>query len=225
MEKAFFSILATLLIAFGFEAAAIAQGSNSVVNDEKCAGRIYEPKDVTSRAKFSSRPPPSYSAEAIAHSVRGRVVLTAILCRTGRVTNVQVIESLPFGMTEKAIEAARAIEFEPAERNGRRVSESFRLEYNFGFVGDRGQPAQEPTAGRLIERLEITGLRSKSPQEIMTQLKTRAGEPYSQEQVKADLLSLLALGFLDPKESRVRLEEGMRGGVNVIFELAELQPR
>jgi hypothetical protein len=42
MRKAVFSILATLLMAFGFVAAAIAQGSNIVVNDEKCA-------DLTSR--------------------------------------------------------------------------------------------------------------------------------------------------------------------------------
>jgi TonB family protein len=224
MRKAVLCILATLLMAVGFEAAAIARGSNIVVNDEKCVGRIYEPKEVSLRPKISSKPEPGYSAEALAHNVRGRVVLTAVLCRTGKVTNVQVIESLPYGMTEKAIEAARAIKFEPAERTGRRVSEVIRLEYNFGFIGDRGQPAQEPTAGRLIERLEIYGLRSKSSQEIMAHLKTRPGEPFSQEQVMADFQSLLALGFLDRLESRVRLEEGVRGGINVVFELSELQP-
>ena len=120
MRRALFSIFVTLLMVFGFEAVAIAQGSSIVVNDEKCVGRIYEPKEVSLRAKISSKPSPGFSAEATAHSVRGRVVLAVVLCRTGRVTNVQVIESLPFGMTEKAIEAARRIEFEPAERNGRR---------------------------------------------------------------------------------------------------------
>jgi hypothetical protein len=59
----------------------------------------------------------------------------------------------------------------------------------------------------------------------MAHLKTRPGEPYRQEQVMADLQSLLALGFLDPKETRVRVEEGIRGGINVVFELAELQPK
>ena len=225
MRTALFSIIAALLLAFGFEAAVIAQGSNSAVNDEKCVGRIYEPKEVSLRPKISSKPSPGYSAEAIAQNVRGRVVLKAVLCRTGKVTNVQVIESLPFGMTEKAIEAARAIEFEPAERNGRRVSEVIRLEYNFGYIGDRGSPAQEPTAGRLIERVEITGLRSRGSQEIMALLKTRPGEPYRQEQVMADFQSLLALGFLDKLNTRVRLEEGTRGGVNIVFELVELQPK
>lgn len=225
MRKALFSILATLLMAFGFDAAAIAQGSNIVANAEKCSGRIYEPKEVSLRPKISSKPSPGFSAEALAHTVRGRVVLSAVLCRTGRVTNVQVIESLPFGMTEKAIEAARAIEFEPAERNGRPVSEVIRLEYNFGYIGDRRSPAQEPTAGRLIEVVEITGVRSRGSQEIMAHLKTRPGEPYRQEQVMADFHSLLALGFFDRKESRVRIEDGIRGGINVVFELAELQPK
>jgi TonB family protein len=225
MRRAFFGILVIVLIAFGFAAIAIAQGSNKPINDEKCVGRTYQPKEISLRANISSKPSPNYSAEAIAHYVRGRVVLSAVLCRTGRVTNVQVIESLPFGMTEKAIEAARAIKFESAERNGRRVSEVFRLEYNFGFLGDRGSTAQEPTVGRLVERVEITGLRSKSSQEIMAHLKTRPGEPYRPEQVMAEFRSLLALGVFDKKESRVLVEDGIRGGINVVFELVELQPK
>ena len=225
MRKALFSFISALLLVFGFDAAVIAQGPSSSVDDEKCVGRIYEPKEVSLRPKISSKPEPNYSKEAIAHDVRGRVVLKAVLCRTGKVTNVQVIESLPFGMTEKAIEAARAIEFEPAQRNGRRVSEVIRLEYNFGYIGDRGSPAQEPTAGRLIERVEIIGLRSKSSQEIMAHLKTRPGEPYNQDQITADFRTLLALGFLDRLNTRVRMEEGTRGGVIVVFDLVELQPK
>jgi len=209
---------------FGFEAAVIAQGSNGV-NDEKCVGRIYAPKEVSLRPKISSKPSPGYSAEALAHNVRGRVVLKAVLCRDGKITDVQIIESLPFGMTEKAIEAARQMKFEPAEKDGRRVSEVIRLEYNFGFIGDRGSPAQEPTAGRLIESVEIIGLRSRGSQEIMAHLKTRPGEPYRQEQVTADFQSLLALGFFDRLNTRVRVEEGTRGGVNVVFELVELSPK
>jgi hypothetical protein len=225
MRKALFSILATLLLAFGFDAAAIAQGSNIVANAEKCSGRIYEHTEVTKRPKFGPRTSPDLTAEALAHTVRGQVVLSAVLCRTGKITDIKVIEGLPFGMTERVIEAARQIKFEPAERNGHKVSEKTQLEYNFSYLGDRRPPAQEPIAGRLIERLEITGLRSRASQEIMAHLKTRPGEPYRQEQVMADLQSLLALGFLDPKETRVRVEEGIRGGINVVFELAELQPK
>lgn len=224
MGKVFLSILVTLLTAFVFEAAVIAQGSN-VVSDERCAGPIYESKEVTQRPKLGPRTAPDLTADALAHTVRGRVLLSAVMCRTGKITDIKVIEGLPFGMTERVIEAARQIKFEPAERNGQKVSEKTQLEYDFSYLGDRRLPAQEPTAGRLIERLEITGLRTRTSDEIMAHLKTRPGEPYRQEQVTADLQSLLALGFLNPKETRVRLEEGTRGGVNVVFELVELQPK
>ena len=223
--RVLFTILATLLMAFAFESAAMAQGSNVVVNDEKCGGRIYEHTEVTQRPRFGPRTAPDLTAEALAHNVRGRVVLRAVLCRTGKLTDIRVIERLPFGMTERVIEVARQIRFEPAEKNGHKVSEKTQLEYNFGYIGDRGSPSQEPTAGRLIERVEITGLRSRGSQEIMALLKTRPGEPYHQEQVMADFQSLLALGFLDRLKTRVRLEEGVRGGINVVFELAELQPK
>jgi hypothetical protein len=224
MRRAFKSTLVILLIVFGFAAIAIAQNSNKPINDEKCAGRIYDHTQITQRPKFGPRTSPDLTPEALAHNVRGRVVLSAVLCRTGKLTDITVIEGLPFGMTERAIEVARQIKFEPAERNGRKVSEKTQLEYNFSYIGDRRPPAQEPIAGRLVEGVEITGLRSKSSQEIMAHLKTRAGEPYRQELVTADLQSLLALGFFDKRESRVRIEDGIRGGINVVFELVELRP-
>jgi len=37
------------------------------------------------------------------------------------------------------------------------------------------------------------------------------------------LQSLLALGLFDPKETQIRVDEGFRGGVRVIFELVEHQ--
>jgi TonB family protein len=222
MNKVLVLIAITLLLTLAVAAPTLGQSPGGAAEDEKCGGRIYEPREVSRRPKINSKPSPDFTAEARAHDVRGRVLLSAVLCRTGKVTDIQVINGLPFGMTEKAIEAARQIEFQPAEKNGQRVSEIIKFEYDFSYVGDRRPPAQEPIAGRMIEIVEITGLRSRESQEIIAHLKTRTGEPYRQEQVMADLQSLLALGFLDPRETRVRMEEGMRGGVNVIFELVEL---
>ena len=225
MRKAFFTTFVTVLIALPFGANVVAQVSNGAVDNEKCAGRIYEPKEVTQRPKFGPRTSPNLTAEALSQQVRGRVVLSAVLCRTGKVTDIRVVEGLPFGMTERVIEAARQIKFEPAERNGHRVSEVTRFEYEFSYIGDRRPPAHEPIAGRNIEGVEITGLRSRTSEEIILHLKTRPGESCSQEQIAADLQSILALGFFDRKETTVRVEEGLRGGVNVIFELVELPPK
>jgi hypothetical protein len=40
---------------------------------------------------------------------------------------------LPFGLTEKAIAAARLIKFVPAMKGGRPVSVHMQLEYNFNL--------------------------------------------------------------------------------------------
>lgn len=59
----------------------------------------------------------------------------------------------------------------------------------------------------------------------MARLKTRPGELFRQEQVMADLRSLLSLGIFDAKETSVRVEDGIRGGVTVVFELTETRPK
>jgi TonB family protein len=221
MRKASFIIFTTLVLAFVSHASALAQSSNAAVAGKKCGRPIYEPKEVTRRPLLVPRDSPELTPQALAHNVRGRVVLSAVLCHTGKVTDIQIIEGLPFGVTEKVIEAARQIQFEPAERNGRRVSQLTRFEYSFSYIGDRRPPAREPIAGRMIETVEISGLRSRALQETFAPLKTRPGESYSQDLVMADLQSLLALGFFDPKETKVRVEEGSRGGINVVFEMTE----
>ena len=215
------AIFLSFVILLAVCASIAAQGSRVGVNDEKCAARIYQSKEVTQRPKFGPRDSPGLTPEALAHGVRGRVVVSAVLCRTGKITDVQVIEGLPFGMTERVVEAARRIEFEPAMKDGRPVSEVIRIEYEFHFIGEPRPAAKEPIAGRMIETVEFSGLRSMPSDKLMAHVKTRPGESYNPEQVAADLQSVLALGFLDPKQSRVRLEEGDRGGLVVVFELIE----
>jgi TonB family protein len=73
--------------------------------------------------------------EALAHDVHGRVVLEAVLCRTGRVTDLRVVESLPYGMTEKSIESVRQLKFTPAEMNWHTVSQKMRFEFYFNERG------------------------------------------------------------------------------------------
>ena len=66
-----------------------------------------------------------------------------VLCASGEVTSIDVIEGLPFGLTEEAVEAARGIEFEPAvHREGFLMSQWIRVEYTFvdGGVAARHYP-------------------------------------------------------------------------------------
>jgi hypothetical protein len=49
------------------------------------------------------------------------------------VTNISVVRGLPDGLSERAIGAAREIKFSPATKDGRAVSVSMQLEYNFNL--------------------------------------------------------------------------------------------
>ena len=97
-----------------------------------CSGPAYKAGDVSRKAEIIDYPRPAGEPEGEGDwEERGRVVLKAILCRTGEVTDIKVVEGLPDGLTEKAVAAARQIKFTPAERRGRKVSQRAILEYNF----------------------------------------------------------------------------------------------
>ena len=60
-------------------------------------------------------------------------MLRAVFSSAGEVVQIHAIRSLPFGLTERAIAAARQIKFVPAMKDGRRVSVFMQLEYNFNL--------------------------------------------------------------------------------------------
>ncbi|HUS08880.1 MAG TPA: energy transducer TonB [Pyrinomonadaceae bacterium] len=92
---------------------------------------IYPVPQVTERARVLAKPEPQYTEEARRNAITGSVVLRVVFSRTGEVTNIRAIQSLPFGLTERAIAAARLIRFRPATRDGRPVNVYMQLEYNF----------------------------------------------------------------------------------------------
>src|SRR6266852_8513411 len=75
---------------------------------------------------------------------------------------------------------------------------------------------------RLVESVDITGYRRLRKDDILYYVQTRPGDPYNPEQVQRDYLAILALGFFDKTATRVLIQDGARGGVNVIFEVTEL---
>lgn len=60
-----------------------------------------------------------YTDEARAAATEGVVVLDVIVDEHGHVRDITVVEGLPHGLTEAAIEAVRVCPFTPGERNGR----------------------------------------------------------------------------------------------------------
>lgn len=93
--------------------------------------RVFSPKEVDTKVRLLNKPSPSYTEEARKNTVQGTVVLRVIFSADGSVGSITPIRSLPYGLTEKAVAAARQIKFQPAMKDGRPVSVAMVVEYNF----------------------------------------------------------------------------------------------
>jgi TonB family protein len=94
---------------------------NATPNSE-CPSPIYRPADVTQMASLTEPVRVPYTADAIQNQVEGKIVLQVVLCANGRVSDITVKEPLPFGLTERAIEAMRNVQFQPATLDSRPVT-------------------------------------------------------------------------------------------------------
>ena len=105
----------------------------------KCTG-AYAPSprpltasQVDHKARLLSKPEPQYTEEARQNQVSGTVMLRAVFASSGEVIQIRALSTLPFGLTERAIAAARQIKFVPATKDGHAVSVHMQLEYNFNL--------------------------------------------------------------------------------------------
>jgi TonB family protein len=95
--------------------------------------RVYSGKEVSTKARILSKPEPRYTEEARKDQLTGTIILRAIFAANGRVVGIRAVSSLPDGLTESAIRAARGIKFIPATKDGHPVSMFMQLEYNFNL--------------------------------------------------------------------------------------------
>jgi TonB-like protein len=95
---------------------------------KECTIPVVHPVDVN--AKISAKPEPRFSTIE-RERYRGYVItLRAILCGTGKVTDVVVTQGITRDMDAAAIDAAHLIEFTPAEKDGKKVSRPVTLKYS-----------------------------------------------------------------------------------------------
>ncbi len=90
-------------------------------------------REVEQRARLLSKPEPHYTEEARRNQISGTVMLRVVFSSSGEVVQISALRTLPFGLTERAIAAARQIKFVPAMKGGRPVSVHMQLEYNFNL--------------------------------------------------------------------------------------------
>ncbi|MDQ3256507.1 MAG: energy transducer TonB [Acidobacteriota bacterium] len=95
--------------------------------------RAFTASELKQRAVLLSKPTPSYTEEARLNNASGTVKLNLVLGADGEVSKITVVNDLPYGLTEQAIEAARQIRFTPAQKDGRPVSQYTTVEYRFNI--------------------------------------------------------------------------------------------
>ncbi len=91
------------------------------------------PKGPSVALKIISKPQPQYTEEARKNQISGTVRLKVIFNSNGSVGSITAVSGLGYGLTEKAIAAARNIRFEPQLKNGVPTSISKTIEYNFNL--------------------------------------------------------------------------------------------
>lgn len=211
-------VLAVPIISMTISAAGQTINGNDPANT--CEGPIYKASEVARRAAFvSPRPSPELTDEARANAVRGKVVISAVLCRSGQVTDIRIIEGLPFGVTKRVVGAVREAKFTPAEKDGRAVSQAARFEFGFSYIGERRPLAKPPLEERVMDSVEVAGYNEGTNGEVGECVKTLSGQLYDKGLIEQVRQRLLGLGDFDAEASVVRVEEGERDGLGIFFEM------
>jgi len=91
------------------------------------------PAAISERLQILSKPRPGYTEAARAENTEGSVVLRVTFLASGSIGGVTPVKSLPDGLTEAAIEAAKQIEFKPATHYGQTVTITKQIEYTFSI--------------------------------------------------------------------------------------------
>jgi outer membrane protein assembly factor BamA len=87
------------------------------------------------------------------------------------------------------------------------------------FPFDGGAQSRGP---KVIERVVVMGYRRFSDRDIRAHIRMRPGQLFTYELGRRDLDRILATGLFDPQNTKVYGESGVRGGVEVVFEVVEL---
>ena len=122
----------TFLFGIFFCLFAITVSAQTQTPEEKvCEPPFYTFKEVSEKVKIIRRPSLQTTEEFRKNLEKGDATLSAILCSTGKISKIQIIEGLPFGMNERLIEFISRIEFIPAQKEGKPVSYKQIFKFHF----------------------------------------------------------------------------------------------
>jgi len=93
--------------------------------------RVFGAGEMDQSARIVDAPAAAYTDEARTKKVHGDVRLRLVFAADGAVKDVFPIKSLPHGLTDAAMAAARRIKFDSAIRHGQPASQFVTLVYEF----------------------------------------------------------------------------------------------
>jgi hypothetical protein len=103
--------------------------------------------------RFIEVPKPELPKDYGQLDAQGSIFLRAQFLADGRVGQVQTIKVLPVSnLTELAVEAAKAIRFNPATENGAPVNSFKLLQYRYGWDGGWKPPPTDPQAEAVLQK-------------------------------------------------------------------------
>ena len=108
-----------------------AWGTGSSSRSDGDVGPVYTPRGPDSPLRIISKPSARYTDAARINNVEGKVRLKVVLLASGHVGSITVVDDLPDGLTDQAIEAARNLRFEPATKGGVKVTKVITIDYGF----------------------------------------------------------------------------------------------
>jgi TonB family protein len=95
------------------------------------ASETVEAMSASLRPTITYKEQADYTPEAREKMVEGDVVLNVLFGADSKIKAIRVERGLPYGLTEAAIAAARALRFEPAMKDGKPVNVRGNLEFSF----------------------------------------------------------------------------------------------
>jgi TonB family protein len=120
---------AVVVMTVVFASLVTAQQPVSKNESPECSITTYSGKQVDKKVRILAKPEPRYDKKDLKKSAPGEIVLKAVFCGSGEVTDIKVQSGPSDGLNEKAVEAAKKIRFEPAEKDGAKVSQVLIVKY------------------------------------------------------------------------------------------------
>ena len=96
----------------------------------ECTVTVYKSTEVDRKVKILNYPNPKFEPREIEAHQGAVIVLRAIFCGSGKVTDVRIQKGVSKSLDEEAIRTAKTITFRPAEKSGEKVSQWLTVEYH-----------------------------------------------------------------------------------------------